>query len=168
MELLNNTTPSRRPHPLMPSSLIAALRPNLPADIDVPDLVDEPAQRGLLEVMAAVPDPRDPRGVRYQLASLLAVAVCAVLAGVVTFAAIADWAVDLDPDARQRHRGRPGPIAVGREGAARGTVARGRQVHLLAGYATGLVLAQQTIASKSDEIPAFAPLLDQVEADAIR
>jgi hypothetical protein len=30
--------------------------------------------------------------VRYRLASLLAVAVCAVLAGACTFAAIADWA----------------------------------------------------------------------------
>jgi hypothetical protein len=64
----------------MPSSLIAALRPNLPADIDVPDVIDEPG-RGLLDVLATVPDPRDPRGIRYQLASLLAVAVCAVLAG---------------------------------------------------------------------------------------
>src|SRR5690606_7322199 len=40
--------------------------------------------------------------VRYRLASLLAVAVCAVLAGASTFAAIADWAADLDPPARRR------------------------------------------------------------------
>ncbi|RSM37528.1 hypothetical protein DMB66_59535, partial [Actinoplanes sp. ATCC 53533] len=31
--------------------------------------------------MAVVPDPRSPRGLRYPLAGLLAVAVCAVLAG---------------------------------------------------------------------------------------
>lgn len=36
-------------------------------------------------------------GIRYRLASLLAVAVCAVVAGAVTFAAIADWLEDL-PD----------------------------------------------------------------------
>jgi hypothetical protein len=40
--------------------------------------------------------------VRYRLASLLAVAVCAVLAGASTFAAIADWAADLYPPARLR------------------------------------------------------------------
>ncbi|BEH01980.1 ISAs1 family transposase [Brooklawnia propionicigenes] len=43
-----------------------------------------------------VPDPRDPRGVRYPLAGMLAVAVCAVLAGARSFAAIGDWALDLD------------------------------------------------------------------------
>ncbi|WP_232430558.1 transposase family protein [Salinispora pacifica] len=36
---------------------------------------------GLLTALARVPDPRDPRGVRYSLASVLAVAVCAVMAG---------------------------------------------------------------------------------------
>ena len=41
------------------------------------------------------PDPRDPRGVRYPLASLLTIAVCAVMAGAVTFAAICDWIDDL-------------------------------------------------------------------------
>ena len=49
-------------------------------------------QLGLLAALASMPDPRDPRGVRYPLASMLAVAVCAVLAGAVTFTAIADCA----------------------------------------------------------------------------
>jgi hypothetical protein len=40
--------------------------------------------------------------VRYRLASLLAVAVCAVLAGATTFAAIGDRATDLDEAARHR------------------------------------------------------------------
>ncbi|MEU4645427.1 transposase family protein [Micromonospora sp. NPDC023814] len=56
----------------------------------------------MLAALAAVPDPRDPRGARYPLASLLAVAVCAVLAGAVTFAAIGDWARDLDRSAWAR------------------------------------------------------------------
>ena len=133
-----------------------------------------------------------------------------VLAGAVTFAAILDWAADLDVDARGR-LGFTGPIPVGStvwrflirldaevlqavltgwlrsritpppaEGSSRparsviavdGKVLRGarlpdgRQIHLLAAYdtATGLVLAQRTIATKSNEIPAFVPLLDQVE-----
>jgi hypothetical protein len=50
----------------------------------------------LLVALAAVPDPRDPRGKRYPLVSMLAVAVCAVLAGVCTFAPITDWVRDLD------------------------------------------------------------------------
>jgi predicted transposase YbfD/YdcC len=42
----------------------------------------------------------------------------------------------------------------------------GRQVYLLSAYevATGIVLAQVTIEAKSNEIPAFAPLLAQVKA----
>jgi predicted transposase YbfD/YdcC len=42
----------------------------------------------------------------------------------------------------------------------------GGQVHLLSAYdtGTGLVLAQVQIAAKSNEIPAFAPLLDRVQA----
>lgn len=51
----------------------------------------------LLEVLAAVPDPRDARGIRYPLAGMLAVAVTAVLAGARSFAAIGEWAADL-PD----------------------------------------------------------------------
>ena len=46
------------------------------------------------------PDPRDPRGIRYPLAAVLAVAVCAVMAGASCFAAIADWLHDLDEHAR--------------------------------------------------------------------
>jgi Transposase DDE domain len=42
----------------------------------------------------------------------------------------------------------------------------GRQVHLLSAYDadTGIVLAQVAIAAKSNEIPAFTPLLDQLQA----
>jgi hypothetical protein len=41
----------------------------------------------------------------------------------------------------------------------------GRQVHLLSALdtSTGIVLAQVTVDAKSNEIPAFAPLLDAVE-----
>jgi predicted transposase YbfD/YdcC len=56
----------------------------------------------LLGVLAKVPDPRDPRGVRYPLAGVLAVAVCAVLAGARSFAAIGEWTLDLGTDQLQR------------------------------------------------------------------
>jgi predicted transposase YbfD/YdcC len=52
----------------------------------------------LLEVLGQVPDPRDPRGVRHALAGIVAVAVCAVVAGSRSFAAIAQWAAELAPE----------------------------------------------------------------------
>src|SRR5690242_15948685 len=54
------------------------------------------SHRNLLVALAWVPDPRDLRGRRYPLVSMLAVAVCAVLSGAATFAAITDWVRDLD------------------------------------------------------------------------
>src|SRR5436305_12726602 len=86
----------------MTSSLITTLRSNLPANLDLAADLDEGDRRDLLQALAAVPDPRARRGVRYRLTSLLAVAVCAVLAGAATFAAIADWVADLDPATRLR------------------------------------------------------------------
>ncbi|WP_239675559.1 ISAs1 family transposase [Natronosporangium hydrolyticum] len=194
----------------MSSSLIDAVRPHLPTDLDTPDCLDADVQRDLLYALAEVPDPRQRRGVRYRLASLLAVAVCAVLAGASTFAAIADWAADLDPPARRRlgllgripagstvwrflvrvdatvlqavltgwlrRRMPTRPAEPGRRARAviavdgkllRGArLPAGRQVHLLAAYevATGIVLAQVAVEAKSNENPAFAPLLDQGQA----
>ena len=65
----------------MLSSLIAAVAAaDLPADTSPLKLAD---------VLAQIPDPRDPRGVRYPLAEVLAVLVCAVVAGARTFTMIA-------------------------------------------------------------------------------
>jgi len=196
----------------MSSSPIAVLLPHGPVTSIAPVAVTDHEQAGLLAVLAAVPDPRDPRGVRYPLASVLAVAVCAVLAGAVTFAAIADWVRDLDSAAWVRLGftdripvastvwrllvrvdaevlsavlagwlcARTTPTSTRpvvdrrwwRVIAVDGKVLRGSrlpdgsQVHLLSAYdtGTGVVLAQVQIAAKSNEIPAFAPLLDRVEA----
>jgi predicted transposase YbfD/YdcC len=139
----------------------------------------------------------------------LTVAVCAVLAGASSFAAITDRLHDLDEPAAVRlgfDRGLPvgstvwrlltrldadllATVLAGRlrsrtsepatptptryrtvvaidgktlRGARRSD---GRQVHLLSALdtSTGIVLAQVTVDAKSNEIPAFAPLLDAVE-----
>jgi predicted transposase YbfD/YdcC len=196
----------------MSSSPIAVLFSHGPTTSTDPLVaVTEGEQPGLLAVLAGLPDPRDPRGVRYLLASMLAVAVCAVLAGAVTFAAIADWARDLDPPAWARlgfagripaastvwrllvrvdadalsaalagwlrsriiATGTPRPpdrrwrlvIAVDGKTLRGARLPDGSQVHLLSAYdtGTGVVLAQVQIAAKSNEIPAFAPLLDRIE-----
>jgi predicted transposase YbfD/YdcC len=193
----------------MASSLIPALAVTAPGT-DIPsEPVTDGEQIGLLHALTAVPDPRDPRGVRYPLAGLLTVAVCAVLAGASSFAEITDWLHDLDDTARVRlgfGRGVPAGTTVWRlltrlDAAVLATVlagwlcsrarpvaprrrrhrrviavdgktlraarrADGGQVHLLSALdtSTGIVLAQVTVSAKSNEIPAFAPLLDAVEA----
>ncbi|MEV6371715.1 ISAs1 family transposase [Micromonospora musae] len=160
-----------------------------------------------MHALAAIPDPRDPRGVRYPLTVLLAVAVCAVMAGASSFAAITDWLHDLDEHTQQRlgfTAGVPVGSTVWRlltrlddtllgtvlagwlrsrttvevtpprryrtviaiDGKTlRGTRTDGRQVHLLSALdtTTGIVLAQVTVDTKSNEITSFAPLLDAVE-----
>jgi predicted transposase YbfD/YdcC len=47
--------------------------------------------------LARVPDPRDPRGVRHTLTSLLLAAAAAVLAGARSFTAIGEWVADAPP-----------------------------------------------------------------------
>src|SRR2546421_10912770 len=83
----------------MSSSPIAVLLPHGPVTSIAPAAVTDLEQPGLLAVLAAMPDPRDPRGVRYPLASVLAAAGCAVVAGAGTVAAFADWVRDLDSPA---------------------------------------------------------------------
>src|SRR5256885_783776 len=48
----------------------------------------------LIRVLAAVPDPRARRGVRHRLVAVLVMSVCAVLGGMCSFVAIAQWARD--------------------------------------------------------------------------
>jgi predicted transposase YbfD/YdcC len=192
----------------MASSLISVLTVTTPGAGAPPAPVTVGEHGGLLHALSTVADPRNPRGVRYPLAALLTVAVCAVLAGASSFTAITDWLYDLDEQAQIRlgfTRGVPAGTTVWRlltrldadllttvlAGWLRARVlsvptrprryrsvisidgktmrgARrpdGRQVHLLSALDThtGIVLAQVTVDAKSNEIPAFRPLLDAVE-----
>lgn len=47
---------------------------------------------GLFELLGQVPEFRKPRGIRYRLQTIMAVAACAVLAGMKSLTAIAQWA----------------------------------------------------------------------------
>ncbi len=52
----------------------------------------------LLPALVALKDPRARRGRRHSVSGLVAVALCAVLAGARSFAAIGQWASELTPD----------------------------------------------------------------------
>jgi predicted transposase YbfD/YdcC len=65
---------------------------------------------GLLAVLALVPDPRRPRGRRYPLAFVLAVAAACTLAGAKTFREIGDQAADLPQDVLRDLGGRVHPL----------------------------------------------------------
>ena len=64
----------------------------------------------LLAVLALVPDPRKPRGRRYLLMFVLAVAAACTLAGARTFREIGDHAADLPQDVLRDLGGRPHPL----------------------------------------------------------
>lgn len=49
---------------------------------------------GLLERLAGVPDPRDPRGVRHRLVVVLALTACAVRAEATSLPAVGEWIAD--------------------------------------------------------------------------
>ena len=63
---------------------------------------DVPPPTDLLVALATVPDPRARRGIRHRLVTVLALAVCAVLAGARSYVAIAEWSHDLPLGVRIR------------------------------------------------------------------
>ncbi|MFD3823693.1 ISAs1 family transposase [Streptomyces sp. NPDC058625] len=56
----------------------------------------------LLERLAQVPDPRDPREVRHPLVTLLALTACAVLAGARSLLVVGEWVADAPPALLER------------------------------------------------------------------
>jgi predicted transposase YbfD/YdcC len=79
--------------PVSPSSPIHPLVDQLVAVADDHEVTG----RDLLAALSQVPDPRARRGVRHQLTTILGLAVCGVLTGARSFAAIAEWALDASP-----------------------------------------------------------------------
>ena len=57
---------------------------------------------GLLDLLQTVPDPRHRRGVRHPVRTVVALAVCAAVAGARSFTAIAQWAQGLSAEALRR------------------------------------------------------------------
>jgi predicted transposase YbfD/YdcC len=179
-----------------------AERDSVPAD---------PLAEGLLDALLPVPDPRKRRGRRYGFTAVLATAVCAVLAGARSYAAISEWAADTSRAQREalglrerapdlvtiwrivtavdpllldraigqwlarilngrRRKGR----ATRRVLAVDGKSVRGardhadpedRALHLLGclDHDSGVVLAQVAVDGKTNEIPMFSDLLDEID-----
>ncbi|MGI5460876.1 transposase family protein [Streptomyces sp. CA-249302] len=69
---------------------------------------------GLLERLAEVPDPRDPRGVRHRLAVVLALTACAVLAGATSLPAVGEWIADAPGYVLEQVGAVPDPLLPGR------------------------------------------------------
>jgi predicted transposase YbfD/YdcC len=82
--------------PALSSSLISSLS-TAPAGACTPGRAP-----GLLAALADLPDPRARRGVRHGLTTVVAAAVCAVIAGHRSYAAIAEWVADLPVDTAGR------------------------------------------------------------------
>ena len=59
-------------------------------------------QGGLIEMLRTLVDPRQRRGVRHPLVTVVAISVCATLSGARSFKAIAEWAKDLSRDTLRR------------------------------------------------------------------
>jgi len=57
---------------------------------------------GLIEELEALPDFRKPRGKRFSLSCILSIAACAVLSGMKSFIAMAQWAREIPEDQLKR------------------------------------------------------------------
>ncbi|MFB6879000.1 transposase family protein [Streptomyces sp. NPDC056323] len=64
----------------------------------------------LLERLAEVPDPRDPRGVRHRLTVVLVLTVCAVLAEATSLLAVGEWIADAPAHALEQVGARRDPL----------------------------------------------------------
>lgn len=85
----------------MPSSPAEAVGDHLVDFVAGVSPVAEAGELGsLAQALAVVPDPRSRRGVRHPVSAVLTIAVCAVTAGARSYAAIGQWAADLDPGQR--------------------------------------------------------------------
>jgi predicted transposase YbfD/YdcC len=156
----------------------------------------------LLTALSGVPDPRARRGVRHQMPTILAVALCAVLAGARSFTAIGEWAANaseqvlaalgtagcppsescvrralqnLDGDQLDAALGEWACCCIGRPGVRRAIAVDGKTVrgargatgaarHLMAAidHHAGVVIGQVNVEGKTNEIPMFSQLCDQI------
>ena len=163
-------------------------------------------QGGLFEVLCGFTDPRKRRGVRHKIQSVLATAICAVMAGARSFAAMAEWAAEQPRETLKRlgsRRGKPPSdrtyrrvfreidvaaldrqmgewfatrkLQPGEALALDGKTSRGSRdgekdaIQLLSAivHGSGVVVAQVTVDSKTNEIPQVEPLLKDLALNGV-
>ncbi|MFD7409714.1 transposase family protein [Streptomyces sp. NPDC059866] len=107
----------------MPADASSPILPAFDQLREHPEAVPEEIP-GLLERLAEVPDPRDPRGVRHALVVVLALTACAVLAGATSLLAVGEWITDAPPSVLKRLGVRPDPLSPKRCLPAEATVRR--------------------------------------------
>lgn len=100
--------------PASASSLIAVLSTRTGS---APPGPGQGPEEELLVALQAVPDPRQRRGRRHRLVTVLAISVAAVLAGARSYVAISEWAHDLSVSARVR-------LGIGRRAPSESTIRR--------------------------------------------
>ncbi|MDH6580299.1 transposase family protein [Kitasatospora sp. MAP5-34] len=107
----------------MPADASLPIPPALGQLREQPDIVPREVP-GLLERLAQVPDPRDPRGVRHALAVVLALTACAVLTGATSLLAVGEWIADAPPHVLERLGVRADPVLPRRLVPSEATVRR--------------------------------------------
>ncbi|MBA2948986.1 ISAs1 family transposase [Streptomyces himalayensis] len=107
----------------MPADASSLIPPALDQLREQPEVVS-PEVPSLLERLAEVPDPRDPRGVRHALAVVLTLTACAVLSGATSLLAVGEWIADPPAHVLQQLGGRPDPLIPRRTLPAETTVRR--------------------------------------------
>ena len=107
----------------MPADASSLILPALDQLRECPEAVPGEVP-GLLERLAEVPDPRDPRGVRHALAVVLALTSCAVLAGATSLLAVGEWISDAPAHVLEQLGIRPDPLLPRRLLPAETTVRR--------------------------------------------
>ncbi|MDH6222117.1 transposase family protein [Streptomyces pseudovenezuelae] len=107
----------------MPTDASSLIPPALDRLRQHPEVAPEEVP-GLLERLAQVPDPRDPRGVRHALVVVLALSACAVLAGATSILAVGEWITDAPPHVLEHVGVRLDPLFPKRSLPAETTVRR--------------------------------------------
>lgn len=107
----------------MPADVSSLIPPALDQLCRLPEVASEEVP-DLVERLAEVPDPRDPRGVRHALAVVLSLTACAVLAGATSLLAVGEWIADAPANVLDRLGVRSDPLQPRRALPSETTVRR--------------------------------------------
>lgn len=181
-------------------------KPPLPTEVR-PMKISEKQADELINRLREIPDPRKARGIRHRKISVLAIAICAILSGACSLAAIAEWAQrcsqpmlrrlgcrydkktskyippseptirrflqSVDAQAVDRALcgwilslgGSDDAVAVDGKTLRGARQSNSRKIHLLSAFVHqhGMVLAQEQVPGKTNEISTLRALMDALD-----